>query len=123
MAGQDQTFQGICPPCHQLKTSQENKTLTIDFMASQFEKNTWESYVASPRPPPMVYQLKTPDEKAALEIADVVRCRKRGLEYNQYEILVFSPLDDIEEMHDHVLGDVCFVNKAQRKLSATLDLT
>ena len=26
-------------------------------------------------------------------------------------------------MHDHVLGDVCFVNKAQRKLSAHLELT
>ena len=69
----------------------------------------------------MVYQLKQPETRAALEIADVVRCRKRALEYNQYPIPIFSPLDAIEELNDGILGDVCFVAKPQRKVSASLE--
>ena len=70
----------------------------------------------------MVYKLKEPDSAAALEIADIVRCRKRSLEFNQYDIPVFSPLDAIEEVHDTTLGDICFVAKPQRKTSACLEL-
>ena len=51
-----------------------------------------------------------------------MRCRKGSLEYNQYPIPVFSPLDQIVEIHDGVLGDVNFVAKPQRKVSACLEL-
>ena len=94
----------------------------MDFMASHFERSVWGAYVMSSQPPPMVYQLKKPDATAALEIADVVRCRKRGLEYNQYPIPVFSPMDSIEEVHDGVLGDVNYITKTPRKASAHLEL-
>ena len=67
--------------------------------------------------------MKQPDATTDLEIADMVRCRKRSLEYNQYPILVFSPLDAIQEIHDGVLGDICFAAKPQRKVSASLQLT
>ena len=122
VAGQEQVFQPVCPPCHELKTSQEGRSLCLDFMASHFERSVWGAYVMSSRPPPMVYQLKKPDATAALEIADVVRCRKRGLEYNQYPIPVFSPMDSIEEVHDGVLGDVNYITKTPRKASAHLEL-
>ena len=98
------------------------RALSTDFLASHFEKSVWDAYVASPRPPPMVYKLKPTNAGAALEIADVVRCRKRGLEYNQHELPVFSPLDAIVEIHDGVLGDICFVAKLPRKTSAHLEL-
>ena len=115
-------MQPVCVPCHQLKTTQESRSLTLDILASQFEQSTWERYVPSERPPPMVYKLKEPDSAATLEIADIVRCRKRSLEFNLFDILVFSVLDAIEEVHDTNLGDICFVAKPQRKTSACLEL-
>ena len=46
-AGQEHVFQPVCPPCHQLKTDQEGKSLCLDFMASQFECGVWGAYVMS----------------------------------------------------------------------------
>ena len=43
------------------------------------------------------------------------------MEFNQYEMPVFSPLDGIEEVLDGVLGDISFVSKPQRKVSAHLE--
>ena len=56
VAGQEQMFQPVCPPCHELKTSQEGRSQCLDWMASHFERSVWDSYVMSPRPPPMVCQ-------------------------------------------------------------------
>jgi hypothetical protein len=54
VAGQEQQFQPLCTPCHELKTNQSGRTLSMDFLASHFEKSVWEAYVTSPRPPPAV---------------------------------------------------------------------
>ena len=81
-------------------------------MASHFEKNVWEQYIDSPRPPPLVHKAKTlPPSLAGLEIVDVMRCRKRALEYNVHPLPVFCPLDSIVLRTTPVLGDLNFVHK------------
>ena len=47
----EQLMQPLCVACHRLKTDGEAKSYDEDHMASHFEKNVWEQYVDSPRPP------------------------------------------------------------------------
>ena len=42
VAGQEQTFQPVCAPCHQLETNQESRALTMDILASQLENSVGE---------------------------------------------------------------------------------
>lgn len=120
--GSVQEFQPLCFACHKEKTASEPRSMTRDFMASHFEKSVYDNYVMSPRPPPMVYKLKECEEIRGCHIADVIRCRKRALEFNTHPIPVFSPLDKIEAITECTLGDVNFVSKTQRSNSACLEL-
>ena len=43
-AGQEQRFQPLCSPCHEMKTSQTGRALSTDFLASHFEKSVWDAY-------------------------------------------------------------------------------
>ena len=120
--GMPQRFAPLCSACHQVKTANEPRSLSFDFLASHFEKSVYDSYVLSPRPPPMVYRLKGCDDVAGCQIADIIRCRKRALEFNVHDIPIFCPLDSVEEVEGYCLGDVNFVVKPPRKSSATLEM-
>ena len=120
--GAKQEFQPLCSACHQLETSQEPRSMTRDFMASHFEKSVYENYAMSPRPPSMVYKLKDCEEIQGCQISDVIRCRKRALEFNAHPIPIFSPLDYIEPITNFTLGDINFVSKAPRSNSSCLEL-
>ena len=58
-----QEFQPLCPACHKDKTEKEATSYDEDQLASHFEKLTWDQYVASPRPPPLVYRAKQVPEE------------------------------------------------------------
>ena len=120
--GMPQRFAPLCPACHQLKTAHEPRSLSLDFLASHFERSVYESYVLSPRPPPMVFKLKECDDIQGCQIADVIRCRKRSLEFNTHDIPIFCPLDALEEVEASSLGDINFVAKTPRKNGSTLEL-
>ncbi len=108
----EQLMQPLCGACHRLKTDGEAKSYDEDHLASHFEKTVWEQYVDSPRPPPLVHRARAvPDTLVGLQIVDVVRCRKRALEFNVHPLPVFSPLDSIVERTTPVLGDLNFVTK------------
>ena len=71
----------------------------------------------------MVFKLKQCDDVAGCEIADVILCRKRSLEFNtHHDIPIFCPLDAVAAVKDYSLGDMNFVAKAPRKNSSTLEL-
>jgi hypothetical protein len=85
--GAKQVFQPLCAACHQLKTSQEPRSMTRDLLASHFEKSVYDRYVMSERPPPMVFKLKECEDINNCQIADVIRCRKRALVMNTHFFL------------------------------------
>ena len=90
--GSVQESQPLCFACHKLKTQQEPRSMTKDFMASHFEMSVYEAYVTRPRPPPMVHKLKECEEIEGCQIADVIRCRKRALEFNTLPIPIILPI-------------------------------
>ena len=92
-----QNFQPLCTSCHALKTQSEPKALEADILASHFERSVWEAYVLQDRPPALVYKAKKIQNLSGFEIADVIRCRKRALEFNTHEVPIFSPLGAIQE--------------------------
>ena len=47
-----------------------------------------------PKLPPLLYQSRKLRTLKGCKIADVIRCRKRALEFCAHPIPVFSPLDD-----------------------------
>ena len=92
-----QNFAPLCTACHAEKTANAPRTLALDFLASHFEKNVYDSYVKSERPPPLVYQLKEVADLQHCEIADVIRCRKRALEYNMHDIPIYFHLTQLKK--------------------------
>ena len=70
----------------------------------------------------MVYKLKDCEEIQGCQISDVIRCRKRALEFNAHPIPIFSPLDYIEPITNFTLGDINFISKAPRSNSSRLEL-
>jgi hypothetical protein len=107
----EQEQQPLCSQCHQIKTADEPREYDSDPLLSHFNSKTWNDYVLSERPPPLIYKHKEVGELEGLRIADVRRCRKRALEYNVHDIPVFSVFDDIVELVDYTLGDINYVKR------------
>jgi hypothetical protein len=119
-----QRFQPLCRSCHRDKTLAEPAALETDILASHFELGVWEGYVESERPPPLVYRHKSAEEgEGGLMVADVVRCRKRALEFSAHELPVFCPFDDIQPVADCALGDLNFVTKRASNFITQLGYT
>ena len=117
--GSEQIFQALCASCHMDKTQLEgrqDRTLT-----SVFSKPTWDAYVSTPRPPPLVWQAHSSTEDSDKIELDVRRCRRNALAYSAHEFPVFSPFDDVKPSIDGVLCDFTFVDlKAGKRTTLSL---
>ena len=102
--GQIQEFQALCDECHRLKTSLENSHATA--LESRFSPAACETYVNSPRLPPLVCGLQKWNEDRGV---DVVRCRKNGLANARFPLPVFCPLDSVQEAREGHLADLTYV--------------
>ena len=98
----EQEFEPLCAQCHTQKTADEPRNFDQDPLASHFCPSVWEAYVESPRPPPLIHKPQEFGSLDGLFIADVRRCRKSALEFCIHEVPVFSPLDDVEVLDDHI---------------------
>ncbi len=102
-----QEFQALCATCHLSKTELEGKadrTLT-----SRFSMSTWNSYVATPRPPPLVWNVREfKQDENTFEI-DVRRCRRNAMAFSAHEFPIFSPFDNVTPSVDGVLCDFTFL--------------
>ena len=74
-------------------------------------------YVETTRPPALVQHFSDADPEgcqgvlqSALQIADVIRCRKRALEFSNHELPVLC-IYDIQKRTSPELGDFNFVTK------------
>ncbi len=120
----EQQFQPLCVECHREKTTSEARMYDDDQLASHFEREVWEQYVTSPRPPPLVAKLRNINDVEDLEVADVVRCRRSALLYNVHPLPICCPLDDIQVRTKPELGDLVFATKASpRHLASGLGYT
>ena len=119
------SFQPLCPECHREKTQKEPRSFDQDPLLSHFEKEVYNQYVKSPRPPPLVHRAKELGDEgiAGCEIADVQRCRKRALQFNVHDLPIFSPLDDIRVRTRPELGDICFLTKTYKSCVSQLGYT
>ena len=105
--GQIQEFQALCHECHRLKTSLENSHATA--LESRFSPAACETYVNSPRLPPLVCGLQKWNEDRVCWGVDVVRCRKNGLANARFPLPVFCPLDSVQEAREGHLADLTYV--------------
>ena len=90
-------------------------------IVSVFSKPTWDSYIATPRPPPLVWQPhESTDDSEKIEL-DVRRCRRNALAYSAHDFCVFGPFDNIKPSVDGVLCDFTFVDlKAGKRTTLSL---
>ena len=65
-------------------------------LSSCFNPTTWEHYVLGKRLPALVYKNSHQDPSNANHIVDIVRCRKRALEFCAHELPIFCALDDVK---------------------------
>ena len=72
--GQIQEFQALCHECHEPGEFARDRALE-----SRFSRAACETYVNSPRLPPLVCGLQKWNEDRVCWGVDVVRCRKNGL--------------------------------------------
>ena len=91
--GIEQVFQGLCSVCHAEKTTlQGNSGHTL---VSRTSMHVWREYVASARPPPLVWSPHSHTETEKLCELDVIRCRRNALLHCPYELPVLCPFDSI----------------------------
>ena len=106
-SGQQQELQALCIECHRTKTSLEgNHSTTLE---SRFCRYVYQNYAASPRLPPLVFQLRMWDLDRPCQGIDVCRCRKNGLANARFPLPVFCPLDCIAPTEEGQLADLMWV--------------
>ena len=107
-SGQQQELQALCLECHRTKTSLEgNHSTTLE---SRFCRYVYQNYTATPRLPPLVFQLQKWDLDRPCQGIDVCRCRKNGLANARLPLPVFCPLDCILPSEEGQLADLMWVD-------------
>ena len=116
--GQAQTFQALCGACHREKTALQGETRTLE---SRFSPRVWETYVCSPKNPPLVWSPHAGEtsNELAIEI-DVRRCRRNALAYSTHKWSVFSALDSIVPAREGQLADFSFVEDVKDRRTSAL---
>ncbi len=114
--GTEQKFQALCASCHMDKTQLEGRQDRT--VMSVFSKPTWDAYIATPRPPALVWQPhESTDDIEKVEL-DVRRCRRNALAYSSHDFPVFSPFDNVTKSIDGLLCDYTFVELKNGKRTA-----
>ena len=80
-----------------------------------------ELYAASPRLPPLVFQLQKWDPERPCQGIDVCRCRKNGLANARFPLPVFCPLDCIAPAEEGKLADLMWIEMACDHRKGMLD--
>ena len=104
------SYQPLCPACHLSKSQTEPQEYDDDPLASAVNTVVAVDYVQSARPPALVQHFSDADPDVC-QIADVIRCRKRALEFSEHELPVLCIYDDIHVRTAPELGDLNFVTK------------
>ena len=118
-AGQQLELQALCLECHRTKTSLEgNHSTTLE---SRFCRFVYQNYAASPRLPPLVFQLQKWDDSRPCQGIDVRRCRKNGLANARFPLPVFSLLDCIVPTEEGKLADLTWVELPCDRRKGVLD--
>ena len=110
-SGQQQELQALCLECHRTKTSLEGNHSTT----------AYQNYAASPRLPPLVFQLQKWDPERPCQGIDVCRCRKNGLANARFPLPVFCPLDCIAPAEEGKLADLMWIEMACDHRKGMLD--
>ena len=91
----------LCLECHRTKTRLEgNHSTTLE---SRFCRFVYQNHVASPRLPPLVFQLQKWDDLRPCQGIDVCRCPR-------FPLPVFCPLDCIVPAEEGKLADVMWID-------------
>ena len=79
-------------------------------LESRFCRYVYQNYTATPRLPPLVFQLQKWDLDRPCHGIDVCRCRKNGLANARFPLPVFCPLDCILPSEEGQLADLMWVD-------------
>ena len=85
-------------------------SMRISPLTSCFNPTTWNAYIIGKRLPILIYKNSYQERSNDNHIVDIIRCRKRVLEFSAHELFIFCILDDIQPC-EHVLGYFNFVAK------------
>ena len=86
------------------------RKLDDDPLTSHFSPQTWRAFCDAPPLQALAYCAKDIEDTHCGLLLDVRRCRKRALEYCADALPIYSPLDAVEEVTDHHLGDFVYVD-------------
>ena len=118
--GAEQIFKCLCASCHAEKTALQGRPART--LVSRTSRRVWREYVATERPPPLVWSPHTHSDTAKLCELDVCRCRKNALFHCAYELPVLCPYDNIVPARPGHLADFSFVQLSGRGRGSALSL-
>ena len=75
----------------------------------RFSRRACETYVESPRLPPLVFKLNSHKPERICHGIDVVRCRKNALAHARFPAPIFCPKDNMEQAREGHLADLTYV--------------
>ena len=101
-----------CAICHAEKTALQGKQART--LVSRTSMHVWREYVATDRPPPLVWCPHAHTETENLCELDVIRCRRNALLHNPYELPVLSPFNNITPPRHGHLADFNYVQLSRR---------
>jgi hypothetical protein len=117
----EENLQPLCRTCHLAKTQSEGRA-PLGYLKSRFNKDVYDKYLMSPKPPCINYKDEGVEEFAPGSqivvtkslMADLNRSRHAAL-YNAPELPVFTPLDQIKPIvRGEPLPDLVYVNKERK---------
>ena len=86
--------------------------MRISSLTSCFNPMTWNAYIIGKRLPTLIYKNSYQEASNDNHIVDIIRCRKRALEFSAHELPIFCVLDDVKPLgSDLQLGDFNFVTR------------
>jgi 5-methylcytosine-specific restriction endonuclease McrA len=113
-----ENMQALCGLCHVGKSYTENVNSVEDdnVLMSRLNRETFEAFHNSAKPPQLVADLHEPNEAWGPVLnVDVCRCRYNGFMQHVHDLPVFSAVDSIEPAVAGELGDYNWVDRGNVK--------